>query len=121
MTDEQYKELLNAVIDSKESSNKVSRELTSVRGEMAKLTGAVHDLRGEVIMLGATVELTQEDVGKINAQLGAMMQTLDGMNHLAKSAYDMASDGVKKLKSLSPDALEDVTDSDDKRTKVAAR
>lgn len=100
MTDDQYKALLNAVIDSKEASNGVKRELAGVRGELAKLTGSVHDLRGEVIILGAKVEMVEEDVVKIDAKLGAMMQTIDGMNHLSKSAYDMASDALTKLKNI---------------------
>ena len=120
MTDDQSRELRNAVIDSKEASNSVKRELAGVRGEVAQLTGAVHSLRGEVIILGAKVELLEDEVPAINAKLGAMMQTIDGMNHLAKSAYDMASDHVTKLKSLAPH-LEAMTGTNEQRTKAGSR
>lgn len=102
MTDEQYRALLDAVIEAKEASNGVKRELTGIRAEMAQLTGAVHALRGEVILIGAKVEVVEDDVSSMNSKLVAMMQTIDGMNHLAKSAYDMAVDNVEKLKSVDP-------------------
>lgn len=96
MTDDQYKALLNEVIAGREATNQCTRAVNNMRGELLRLEGAVTSLRGDVIVLAAEHDETARAVDKINARLEAVLQTVDGINHLAKSSYDMAASMVKE-------------------------
>lgn len=100
MNNEEYRALLNEVLESNALAKKNNNELTKLRGEVVKLDGSVTSLRGDIIILSADLSVNTEDVAKINSKLDAMMQTIDGMNHLAKSAYDMASSNVTSIRRL---------------------
>jgi hypothetical protein len=100
VTPDQYSALLNEVLESNAIAKKNANELVRLRGEVVKLDGSVTNLRGEIILLGAEVQVNGEDIAKVNDTLKAIMQTVDGMNHLAKSAFDMASANVVSIRGL---------------------
>lgn len=100
MTPDQYTALLNEVLESNALARKNAHEITLLRGAVTKLEGAVVGLQGDIIILGVKVDINDEDIKKVNAMLQAMMQTIDGMNHLAKTAFDMSSSNVISIRGL---------------------
>lgn len=100
MNTEQYSALLKEVLASNALAKQNANELVRLRGEVVKLDGSITSLRGDVIILGAEVKVNSEDIAHVNDTLKAMMQTIDGMNHLAKSAFDMASANVVSIRGL---------------------
>lgn len=121
MTDEQYKALLNEVIAGREAANACRREVTQMRGELLRLEGSVTSLRGDVIILGAGQDVIIADIDKLGAKVDAMCQTIDGINHLAKSSYDMASSNVTELKATREELRQRLaTDDRTQQSEVAA-
>lgn len=100
MTPEQYSALLNEVLESNALARRNANEITLLRGAVTKLEGALTSAQGDIIVLGAKVNVSADDILSGNRTLAAVMQTIDGMNHLAKSAYDMASSHAKTLRAI---------------------
>jgi hypothetical protein len=89
-----YQGLRSVVDGMKLHQRRLRGEVRAARVEISALSGTLERMKGDAIVLNATIESLEEWAQRVD-------QKLDGVHELAKSTYNMSESVLKRLPFLS--------------------